>query len=289
MIVTRFAPSPTGALHLGHALSAITAHDLARRAGGRFLVRIEDIDGARSRPEFVAGILDDLAWLGLGWDGPVLHQSARLGAYEAALENLRALGLLYPCFCTRADIAREIAASTSAPQGGEGEHRYPGTCRNLSAEARAARLATEPHAWRIDIAKAVALAGAIHWEDAVLGAQRADPLAAGDVVLARKDAPASYHLAVTIDDAAQGVTDVVRGRDLIAATDIHRLLQALLGLPAPRYHHHRLIVDAAGKRLAKRDGAPTLAAMRAAGEDGVALANRLRQGELPIGFRLSSD
>ncbi len=270
-VVTRFAPSPTGRLHLGHAMSAIRAHDYARERGGRFLLRIEDIDGTRSRPEFVAGILEDLAWLGLRWDS-LEFQSERLATYDVALEALKARGLVYPCFCTRA----EIAASASAPQGDVGPV-YPGICRRLSAEEVAAR-GDVAHCWRLDMAKAVAITGVLAWHDAIAGTVVADPLAQGDVVLARKDTPASYHLAVTLDDAAQGVTDVVRGVDLFAATDVHRVLQALLGLPVPRYHHHPLVVDAAGRRLAKRDGALSLAEMRAAGEDGVALAARLRSG-----------
>lgn len=288
MTTTRFAPSPTGRLHLGHALSAIRAHDLAREKAGRFLLRIEDIDGVRSRPEHVSGIIEDLRWLGLQWDGPVVFQSERLALYQAVLDRLKSMGLLYPCFCTRADIAREIAASLSAPHQGPDGPAYPGTCRMLNAETRARRLVTEPHAWRIDMAKAAAMAGPLHWHDALAGDIQAEPLAHGDVVLARKDAPASYHLAVTVDDADQGVTDVVRGRDLFAAAHVHRLLQALLGLPTPLYHHHPLIVGADGRRLAKRDGAPALAGMRAADEDGPSLAARLRAGWLPIGFRLPS-
>ena len=265
MIVTRFAPSPTGRLHMGHALSAILAHDMARAGGGRFLLRIEDIDGTRSRDEHVATIVDDLAWLGLTWDGPVVRQSTRLDRYAAALERLREMGLLYRCYCTRA----EIAEAMSAPHGPVAV--YPGTCRH--APARDA-----PHCWRIDMAAAVARAGALSFTDHGRTIA-ADPLAQGDVVLARKDAPASYHLAVTVDDAAQGVTDVVRGRDLFEATHVHRLLQALLELPVPRYHHHALLTGADGERLAKRHGAPTLAAMREAGEDGGAVAARLRAGE----------
>ncbi|RYY10051.1 MAG: tRNA glutamyl-Q(34) synthetase GluQRS [Alphaproteobacteria bacterium] len=270
-VVTRFAPSPTGRLHLGHAVSAIRAHDYARERGGRFLLRIEDIDGTRSRPEFVAGILEDLAWLGLRWDS-LVFQSERLATYDVALEGLKARGLVYPCFCTRA----EIAASASAPQGDVGPV-YPGTCRRLSADDVAAR-GDVAHCWRLDMAKAVAITGVLAWHDAIAGTVVADPLAQGDVVLARKDAPASYHLAVTLDDAAQGVTDVVRGVDLFAATDVHRVLQALLGLAVPAYHHHPLVVDAAGRRLAKRDGALSLAEMRDGGEDGVALAARVRSG-----------
>ncbi len=282
MIVTRFAPSPTGALHLGHAASAILAHDRARAAGGRFLLRIEDIDGTRSRLEHVAGIVEDLRWLGLSWDGPVVHQSERLELYQAGLDRLRNMGLLYPCFCTRADIA----ASLSAPHGADGIV-YPGTCRGLDQATRVRRRAGEAHAWRIDMARAVAIAGPLGWRDELAGDVVADPLAHGDVVLARKDAPASYHLAVTVDDAAQGVTHVVRGADLFAATHVHRLLQSLLGLATPVYHHHALMTGADGKRLAKRDGAPTLAAMRMAGADGLAVAAGLRAGaiggQLPIG------
>ncbi|MBN8848926.1 MAG: tRNA glutamyl-Q(34) synthetase GluQRS [Sphingomonas sp.] len=262
--VTRFAPSPTGRLHSGHAWSAILAHDFARAR--------EDIDGTRSRPEHVATIVEDLRWLGLEWDGEVVFQSRRLHLYAEALERLRAMGLLYPCFCTRAEI---VAASLSAPHGPEPV--YPGTCRGVDAAARMG----EPHCWRIDMAKAAALAGPLEWRDHGRTVAT-DPLAAGDVVLARKDAPASYHLAVTVDDAAQGVTDVVRGRDLFAATHVHRLLQALLGLPAPDYHHHDLLVGPDGERLAKRHGSPTLAALREAGEDGRAVADRLRAGRLPI-------
>ncbi len=278
-IVTRFAPSPTGRLHLGHAFSAIAAHDRARAGGGRFLLRIEDIDGTRSRAEHVETILDDLRWLGLDWDGEVVFQSQRLDLYAAALDALKAKGLVYPCFCTRAEIAREVAASASAPHGPDGPV-YPGTCRRLSAEERHARM-DEPHAWRLDIERAVAIAGPLDWTDEIAGPQAADSRAFGDVVLARKDAPASYHLAVTVDDAAHGVTHVVRGEDLFAATHVHRLLQALLGLPTPVYRHHALLADAAGERLAKRSGAPTLADRRWAGEDGRALADRLRRGEIP--------
>lgn len=259
-VVTRFAPSPTGRLHLGHAFSAREAWRFARASGGRFLLRIEDIDPGRCREEHVAGIMEDLAWLGLDWDGPVLRQSARLDAYAAALARLRAAGLVYPCFCTR----RDIAEAGAAPHGPAGPV-YPGTCRGLGAAERAARMEAEPHAWRLDMAAAVVRAGALLWEDLDAGPVPADPAAHGDVVLARKDAPASYHLAVVVDDAAQGVTHVIRGADLRAVTDIHRLLQALLGLPAPAWRHHRLLTDAQGRRLAKRDGAPTLMAMRAAG------------------------
>ncbi|MBB4838261.1 glutamyl-Q tRNA(Asp) synthetase [Sphingomonas kyeonggiensis] len=276
VVHTRFAPSPTGRLHLGHAWSALQAHDFARANGGAFTLRIEDIDGTRSRPEHVEAILRDLEWLGLGWDGEVTFQSRRLALYEAALDDLRARGLLYPCFCTRADIA----ASLTAPHGPEGP-LYPGTCRGLDAPDL-----SKPHCWRLDVAKALASLGdpELLWHDAFAGQVRADPASAGDVVLARKDAPASYHLAVTVDDAAQGVTHVVRGVDLFAATHVHRLLQALLGLPTPEYRHHPLLLGPDGTRLAKRHGAPSLEAMRLAGEDGRALAERLRNGQLPVGI-----
>lgn len=274
--VTRFAPSPTGRLHLGHALSAVRAHDLARAGGGRFLLRIEDIDGTRSRPEHVDTILRDLEWLGLEWDD-LSFQSERLDLYAAA--QARLADLLYPCFCTRA----EIAASLSAPHGAVAV--YPGTCRHLPPEVRAARMAM-PHGWRLDMARAAGRTGPLSWQDDRAGIVAGDPLAHGDVILARKDAPASYHLAVTVDDAAQGVTHVVRGVDLFDATHVHRLLQALLGLPTPLYHHHPLILGADGQRLAKRHGAPALAAMREGGEDGRALADALRRNMLPAGFRL---
>lgn len=275
-VVTRFAPSPTGSLHLGHAFSALQSFALARESGGKFLLRIEDIDGTRSRPEHVQGIFDDFEWLGLTWDGEVLAQSSRLDAYQAALDTLRAQGLLYRCFCTRA----EIAASLSAPH--EAGAPYPGTCRGADRPPRAGEL----YAWRIDMAEAAALAGRLDWHDEIAGPQRAEPQAHGDVVLARKDAPASYHLAVTLDDAFQGVTHVVRGADLFAATHVHVLLQRLLGLPTPVYRHHALLLGPDGARLAKRNGAPTLAALRASGVDGKTLADDLRRARLPIGFAL---
>jgi glutamyl-Q tRNA(Asp) synthetase len=275
-LVTRFAPSPTGRLHLGHAFSALKAHDFARERDGAFLLRIEDIDPGRSRPEHVDGIIEDMLWLGLEWDGELLYQSERLPLYAEALDRLKVAGLVYPCFCTRADIA----ASAAAPHGPEGT-LYPGTCRGL-AQADLSR----PHAWRLDVAEAASVAGPLAWTND--GAEiEAEPFLLGDVVLARKDAPASYHLAVTIDDAAQGVTDVVRGSDLFASTHVHRLLQALLGLPTPEYHHHRLLTDAGGNRLAKRHEAPTLAALRETGMDPEALVAALRRGELPAGYSLA--
>ena len=279
-VISRFAPSPTGRLHLGHGYSALRSWYFARSRGGGFLLRIEDIDPARCRPEHVAGIIEDLRWLGIDWDGDPLFQSARLPLYQAALDRLRAGGLVYPCFCTRARISAEIAASAAAPHGPDGPI-YPGTCRALATAERRARIAVgEAHAWRLDVAKAVSIAGPLTWHDTAAGAVIATPAIHGDVVLARKDAPASYHLAVTIDDAAQGVTDVVRGADLFAATHIHRLLQALLGLPTPHYHHHRLVTDAQGERLSKRAGSPTLASMRAEGVDPKKLVQRLRQSAI---------
>jgi glutamyl-Q tRNA(Asp) synthetase len=290
-MVTRFAPSPTGRLHLGHGWSALMAWDMARAAGGAFRLRIEDIDGTRSRPEHVAGIVEDLRWLGIEWEGEIVFQSQRLAQYDAALERLKAMALLYPCFCTRADIA----ASASAPHGPQGAV-YPGTCRGLSAGERARRIAAgDAHAWRIDMARAVASAGGLAWEALAFpftaGARAkpvaARPLLAGDVVLARKDAPASYHLSCTLDDAAMGVTHVLRGDDLRAATDIHRLVQALLGLPSPIYVHHPLLVGADGRRLAKRDGSIALADLRAQGADPLRLAADLRAARFPIGISLA--
>ena len=260
--VTRFAPSPTGLLHLGHAHAAL----FARARGRRFLLRIEDIDATRCRPEYTDAILEDLDWLGLDWPTPVRRQSAHMAEYRAALDRLAARGLLYPCFCTRRDIAREVAAAGHAPQGPDGP-LYPGTCRRLSAVARQDRIARgDAYALRLDMAAALPLAPpGLSFEEAGQGRIRCDSGQFGDVVLARKELPASYHLCVTHDDAVQGVTLVTRGQDLKPATHLHRLLQALLGWPEPAYAHHALLADAEGRRLAKRDGAPGLRALRAAG------------------------
>ena len=259
--VTRFAPSPTGHLHLGHAYSAL----FAEAQGTRFLVRIEDIDTARCRPEFDEAILDDLAWLGLAWETPVRRQSAHMDDYAGALNALAARDLLYPCFCTRKDIQAEITAAGYAPHGPDGPV-YPGICRNLSSAERNERLATgAPHALRLKMDKAIAVTATLTWHDAEAGLQQARPEIFGDVVLARKDTPASYHLAVTVDDHLQGVTIVTRGQDLFEASHVHRLLQALLGYEAPAYNHHKLLTDAQGKRFAKRDKAQTLQSLRAAG------------------------
>ncbi|HEX8056068.1 MAG TPA: tRNA glutamyl-Q(34) synthetase GluQRS [Novosphingobium sp.] len=272
--MTRFAPSPNGSLHLGHAYAALIAHDLARARGGHFQLRIEDIDGTRSRPELVEEEMADLAWLGLGWDGETVRQSARLDSYAAAGERLKAMGLLYPCQCTRAEIA--AAASAMGPDGPV----YPGTCRHRDVDPAGA-------AWRLDMARAATLAGPLEWVDEIAGPQRAAPELFGDVVLLRRDAPASYHLAATLDDAADGVTLVTRGLDLFAASHVHRLLQALLGLPVPTWHHHGLLLEPDGRKLAKRRGSPSLADRRHAGEDGLALAADLRAHRFPAGISLS--
>ena len=275
--ITRFAPSPTGRLHLGHAWSALLAHDLARAAGGRFLLRIEDIDRTRCRPEFVEAIFEDLNWLGLGWDGDVMTQSERMATYAQAIDKMQEMGLLYRCTCTRADIA----GAASAPQGAMGTV-YPGTCRHAAIDAGTAL----PWSWRLDMAKAVAMTGPLSWQDSRAGKIAAMPEILGDVVLARKDAGTSYHLSVTIDDAAQAITDVVRGRDLFEATHIHRLLQAILGLPTPLYHHHALLTGSDGDRLAKRKASPTIASLRESGADPAALVAAMRNGVFPIGFAL---
>lgn len=270
MIVTRFAPSPTGYLHLGHAFAALTACEAARQAGGRFLLRIEDIDIARSRKEYEEAIFEDLRWLGLEWEMPVLRQSERADAYRAALNRLDEKGLLYPCFCTRKEIAEEIVRSAEAPHGPDGPV-YPGTCRKLAAAERKSRMIREPYALRLDAAKAAARAGVLSFEEKGAGPNGergtivAEPMLFGDIVLARKGMPGAYHLAVVVDDAYQGVTLVTRGHDLFQATHVQRLLQALLGLPVPAYAHHRLILDAQGRKFSKRDNAVTLRELRKRG------------------------
>ena len=274
MIVTRFAPSPNGMLHLGHAYSAIIAHDLALKSGGKFLLRIEDIDGARSRPELADEFRRDLEWLGLEWE-EVPAQSTRLATYDAAAQSLLDMGMLYPCTCTRKEIA--ALEPTMGPDG----LVYPGTCKGKAIDP------SRKPALRLDVDKALEAAGEIVWVDEISGALVADPRPFGDVVLVRKDEPTSYHLAATLDDAADGVTLVTRGADLYAATHIHRLLQALLDLPVPTWHHHALLLDESGEKLAKRKDSPSLADRREAGEDGRALADRLRNGNLPAGISLS--
>jgi len=277
MFVTRFAPSPSGRLHLGHAYSAAIGHAQAREAGGKFRLRIEDLDQTRCRPEFVEGITDDLKWLGIEWDEPVIVQSERTPAYEAALNKLRARGLVFACFCTRADIAQSL----TAPHG-DAATSYPGTCRALPDDPE--RLSSTPHCWRLNSSKALDLAGRPAWTEADGRTFSAELRDIGDAILARKDAPASYHLSCVVDDAESGVTMVVRGADLRASTPIQRLLQRLLDLPEPIYLHHPLVTHEDGRRLAKRDLAPTLVAMRESGVDGPALVADLLAGKLPLGF-----
>jgi glutamyl-Q tRNA(Asp) synthetase len=270
-LVCRFAPSPNGHLHLGHALSALLNFDLARAAGGRFLLRIEDIDRARCRREFETAIYEDLAWLGIAWDGPVRRQSEHLDEYRAALTRLQAEGLVYPSFESRAEIAALVSAAPgSRPCDPDGAPLYPGTAGSLPRAERARRVAAgEPHALRLDMAAALARAGAaLTWSETGLGPERATgtvaaaPARWGDVVVGRKEAPASYHLCVVIDDARQGITHVVRGQDLFWSTSVHRLLQALLDLPTPLYHHHRLVLGPDGRKLSKSTQATALRALR---------------------------
>ena len=275
-VVTRFAPSPNGLLHLGHAFSAIEAHDRARRDGGKFLLRIEDIDGTRSRPELAEVMRADIAWLGLDWE-EVAPQSSRTATYDRAADRLRGAGLLYPCRCTRSQV--QAAATGIGPDG----PIYPGTCRGADIDP------DEPVNWRLDVAAALALTGPLQWVDEIAGSQPARPELAGDPVLVRKDpaTPASYHLAATLDDAADGVTVVTRGMDLFAASNLHRLLQALLDLPVPVWRHHALLLDDDGRKLAKRREAPSLADRRSAGEDGRKLADALRAGQSPAGITIA--
>jgi glutamyl-Q tRNA(Asp) synthetase len=280
----RFAPSPNGRLHLGHAYSALLNAHLAARWGGRLLLRIEDIDPGRSRPDLVAAIHDDLAWLGLRFDGPVRRQSEHMAAYRASRQGLAARGLAYPCFCSRSEVgaaAEKAARGGAVPRDPDGAPLYPGTCRHLSDGAVAGRLARgEPHTWRLAMDRALAAAPGPHGftafdPEGTESAVTADPARWGDTVIARRDVPTSYHLAVVTDDAAQGVSHVVRGADLLAATDLHVLLQALLGIATPRYHHHALLLDATGAKLAKSRGSQSLADLRAQGAEAEALRARL--------------
>ena len=280
MIVTRFAPSPSGRLHLGHAYSAAIGHRQARETGGKFRLRIEDLDQTRCKPEFVDGIYEDLRWIGLEWEEPVLVQSERTAEYEAALSKLKAQGVVFACFCTRGDIAQSL----TAPHG-DAATSYPGTCRNLPDDPQ--RRASTPHCWRLNSAKSLQMTGLPSWSESDGASFTADASDIGDAILARKDAPASYHLSCVVDDAASGVTMVVRGADLRPSTPIQRLLQILLGIPEPIYLHHPLVTHENGRRLAKRDLAPTLAAMRESGVDGPQLAADLLAGKLPLGFAFS--
>ena len=274
MVVTRFAPSPNGMLHLGHAWSAIIAHDLAKERGGRFLLRIEDIDGLRSKPELADEFRRDLEWLGLEWE-EVPAQSTRLDSYQVAVKQLQDAGLLYPCACTRSEIA------ALQPRIGPEGLVYPGTCKGKRVDEG------KQTALRLDVEEAMARVGEIVWEDEIAGIAVADPRPFGDVVLVRKEDPASYHLAATLDDAADGVTLVTRGADLFTSTHIHRVLQELLQLPVPIWHHHQLLLDDTGEKLAKRRDSRSLADLRGAGADGRQLADNLLCGNLPAGISLS--
>ncbi|MFN9720576.1 MAG: tRNA glutamyl-Q(34) synthetase GluQRS [Planctomycetota bacterium] len=277
-VVTRFAPSPTGLLHAGHAWSALFAYESAIQSGGCFLLRIEDIDFTRCRHEFEAALMEDLHWLGIKWPNPVRRQSEHLSDYAAAARQLDSMRLLYPCFCTRRDIQREIEQAGGAPHSIDGP-LYPGTCRRLSDDERQSRIECgEQYAWRLDSHRAMSCVNAtLEWTDIAAGTQTARPELFGDVVLVRKDIGCSYHLAVVHDDALQGVTRVTRGMDLFDATHLHRLLQALLNLPTPEYHHHELIRDADGRRLAKRDHAPSIRSIRDRGESAETFIAGLQQ------------
>jgi glutamyl-Q tRNA(Asp) synthetase len=311
-VITRFAPSPNGMLHIGHAYAAICAHDVARGQGGRFLLRIEDIDGTRSRAEYVEAIQADLKWLGLTWDGDVIFQSGRVESYRFALNRLKDMGLVYTCTCTRGEIAAALKKQP-ALHGPDGPH-YPGTCRgkiinrSYRAKSRYQEIAHDltvsrlrstrtdfeldvtemPYCWRLDMAAAMRQTGILTWTDVEAGKQIADPAQFGDIILWRRDTPASYHLAATIDDAADDVSHVVRGYDLFAYTGIHRLLQSLLGLRQPLYWHHPVLLDESGAKLAKSKASPALAGRRIAGEDGAEIARMLRRAELPLGITVSN-
>ncbi len=282
--VFRFAPSSNGYLHLGHAYSALLNFEMARASAGRLLLRIEDIDIERCRPEFERAIIEDLGWLGLRWEEPMRRQSEHFGEYAGALDRLQALGLIYPCFCTRGEILSAVAAKSDWPRDPDGSPLYPGACKHLSSEERRRQLAAgQPAAQRIDMAAALAGVGPpLSWRDYGAGSEgrdvAAEPALWGDAILSRKDIATSYHIAVVIDDALQGVTDVVRGEDLFMATSLHRLLQALLDLPAPTYHHHALLRDASGQKLSKSLRAKSLRALRQEGLSAAAVRERLTFG-----------
>ncbi|OAO02897.1 tRNA glutamyl-Q(34) synthetase GluQRS [Parasphingorhabdus sp.] len=284
-VVVRFAPSPNGLLHLGHAYAAMIAHDYARARDGRFLLRIEDIDAGRSRPEFVEAILADLTWLGLDWDGEVSFQSARLDSYVQAAARLKAMNLLYPCFCTRASM-RELQKEQWQKEGPDGPI-YAGTCRHLPPDEIRARMETQAHSWRLDVKRALAITGPLTWMDERRGEQVADPEALGDVILIPKETPVAYHLAVTVDDARDDISHVVRGQDLFASTHIHSLLQALLNLPAPIYLHHPILIDESGGKLAKSRDSASLSVLRHAAVDGHKIIQELRSGIFPVGIFLT--
>lgn len=286
-VVVRFAPSPNGLLHLGHAYAAMVAHDYARARGGAFLLRVEDIDPARSKPEFVEAIFADLRWLGLDWDGEPIFQSQRWDSYADAADRLKEMGLLYPCFCTRSQM-RTQQNDHPQKEGPDGPI-YAGTCRQLDEEEVAHRLETEPHSWRLNVAKAASLTGPVSWNDELNGKLMASPELLGDVVLIPKETPVAYHLAVTVDDARDGITHVVRGADLFASTHIHRLLQALLQLSSPEYVHHPLLLDDSGSKLAKSRDSASLSVLKQQGIDGHKLLQELREGKFPVGISLSQD
>ena len=282
---TRFAPSPNGRLHIGHAFAALCAHDFARAFGGVFQLRIEDVDGTRSRPEHIAAIIADMEWLGLHYDGEVVFQSQRVDHYAAALKQLRDMGLVYRCWCTRSEIVG--ALKTKPVRHGPDGPVYPGTCRGVTRKG--------PYCWRLDMTAAMERTGSgpetgpVTWTDLVAGEQSGDPALFGDVVLWRKDAPASYHLAATLDDATDGISHVVRGKDLFDYTIIHRVLQELLVLPQPVYWHHGLLLDAKGEKLAKSRLSQPLASYHAQRIDGSELIEQLRRGELPLGITGGND
>lgn len=284
-VVVRFAPSPNGWLHLGHAYAAITAYDYARERDGKFLLRIEDIDLGRSRPEFVEAIVTDLRWLGLDWDGEVIFQSQRLANYAEAAARLKEMGVLYPCFCTRSSL-QAVQQSKGLRLGPDGP-LYPRICSHLDKREAAERATKEPHCWRLDVEQALELTGELTWHDDLRGEQVADPAILGDVIIIPKDNPVSYHLAVTVDDARDGISHVVRGQDLFASTHIHRVLQALLELPVPQYVHHPVLVDETGAKLSKSRESASLTLLREGGEDAYMLSSRLRKNIFPVGITLS--
>lgn len=286
-IVVRFAPSPNGLLHMGHAYAAIVAHDYARKRGGRVLLRMEDIDIQRSRPEYADSILEDMRWLGLTFDGEVICQSSRLENYDAALQRLIDMGMTYPCFCTRSGL-RAVHERGDAEIGPDGPI-YPGTCRALPADEARRRMRSEAYCLRFNAEKAARQCGPLAWQDERRGEQIADHKLLGDVIIQPKDTPVSYHIAVTLDDARDGISHVVRGQDLLASTHVHRFLQAVLELPTPGYLHHPVLLDETGYKLGKSRNSASLAILREQGMDGQELADRLRENIFPVGITLSKD
>ncbi len=265
MVITRFAPSPTGRLHLGHAYSALFAESLAIRDGGKFLLRIEDIDKNRCKDEHIEGIYEDLQWLGIRWSPEVLLQSSRFDEYKNSINKLREMEVLYPCFCSRKKIEAEQSNVGLAPHGSDSP-KYSGSCREIGSEERECRMANgDPHSWRLDCSKAYSMTGQLQWFDQLAGNINVEPSILGDVIISRKDIATSYHLAVTLDDADQGITLISRGEDLMESTHVHRLLQCLLGLPVPQWCHHKLITNSDGERFSKREGSLTLKEMRDSG------------------------